>query len=166
MVVCERFDVIFGISGADNPVLRFEILTDLPAGTLVIYSVRRTYRDSHGGDCAWVGKSDKIAIAEGGKCHGRIEINESDAIAAGHFRQIDSGSSAPRISGLVSDTLELSFVVGARQRLREFGRKNSEFAGTLVANRGGINVLEVSHEIMLPMKSSLQPTSESGMRDD
>jgi hypothetical protein len=48
-------------------------------------------------------------------------------------------------------------MVGGRQRLREFGRNNSELLGTLVTDRGGIKVVEAVRELRIPMKSTLQP---------
>jgi hypothetical protein len=82
-------------------------------------------------------------------------------MASEHFRQLNNGYSSSGISSPVSDTVELGFIVGGRQRLREFGRNNSELSGTLVTERGGIKVVEAVRKLHIPMKSHLQPTMAS-----
>jgi hypothetical protein len=157
MVVCNLFEVSVNVSGDEIPVVDFVIRTDLPAGTQIIYTCRRSYRDSQGEDSLWVGQSERLAVSEGGECRGRIDIIASDKKASEHYRQLNTGYSPPGISSPVSDTVELGFMVGGRQRLREFGRNNSELLGTLVTDRGGIKVVEAVRELRIPMKSTLQP---------
>lgn len=161
MIVCNLFEVDVTVIGGDNPIVDFVIRTDLPAGTQVIYSTHRTYLDSAGEASVWVGQNDRLTISEAGECRGRIDMFASDKKAAEHYRQINSGYSKTGISTPVSDTVELEFVVGGRQRLREFGRNNSELSGTLVTDRGGIKVVEAVRELRIPMKSTLQPTMAS-----
>ncbi len=161
MIVCNLFEVAVNVSGGDNPIVDFVIRTDLPVGTQIIYSCRRSYRDSQGEDSLWVGQSETLAVSEAGECRGRIDMIASDKKAAEHYRQINSGYSKSGISSPVSETVKLRFVVGGRQRLREFGRNNSELSGTLVTDRGGIKVVEAGRELRIPMKSTLQPTMAS-----
>mgnify|MGYP003335332056 CR=1 FL=1 len=161
MVVCNLFEVIVNVSGDENPVVDFVIRTDLPPGTHIIYSTRRSYHGFDGEESVWVGQNDRLIVSEAGECRGHIDISASDQEAAEHYRQINSGYSQTGISSPVSDTVELGFMVGGRQRLREFGRKNSELSGTLVTDRGGIKVVEVVRELRIPMKSTLQPTIAS-----
>ena len=161
MMVCNLFEVDVNVSGGDNAIVDFVIRTDLPAGTQVIYSTHRTYLDTAGESSVWVGQNDRLIVSEAGECRGRIDMSASDIKAAEHYRRINSGYSKSGISTPVSDTVELEFVVGGRQRLREFGRNNSELSGTLVSDRGGIKVVEAVRELRIPMKSTLQPTMAS-----
>lgn len=157
MVVCNLFDVGIKLCGGENPIVDFLIRTDLPAGTQIIYSCRRSYQDSQGEDSLWVGQSEKLTVSDGGECCGRIDMIASDKKAAEHYRQLNTGYSPPGISTSVSDTVTLRFVVGGRQRLREFGRNNAELSGNLVAIRGGINIVEAIRELTIPMNSTFQP---------
>jgi len=161
MIVCSRFDVSLNVSGDESPIVIFVIRTDLPSGTQIISTCRRSYRDAQGTDSLWVGQSDRLVVSADGECRGRIDINASDKKASDYFRQLNTGHSSPGISSPISDTVELGFMVGGRQRLREFGRNNSELSGTLVTERGGIKVVEAVRKLRIPMKSNLQPTMTS-----
>jgi hypothetical protein len=161
MIECNRFDVSLNVSGDEIPIVIFVIRTDLPSGTQIISTCRRSYRDAQGTDSLWVGQSDRLVVCADGECRGRIDINASDKKASDYFRQLNTGHSSPGISSPISDTVELGFMVGGRQRLREFGRNNSELSGTLVTERGGIKVVEAVRKLRIPMKSSLQPTMTS-----
>lgn len=161
MVVCNAFEVSLNVSGGENPILDFLIRTDLPAGTQIIYTCRRSYRDAHGEDSLWVGQSERVAVSGECECRGRIDMNVSDKKASDHYRQLNTDYSPPGISSPVSDTVTITFMVGGRQRLKEFGRNNSELSGTLVSDRGGIKIVEVIRELHIPMKSTFQPTSSS-----
>jgi hypothetical protein len=161
MIECNRFDVSLNVSGDEIPIVIFVIRTDLPSGTQIISTCRRSYRDAQGTDSLWVGQSDRLVVSADGECRGRIDINASDKKASDYFRQLNTGHSSPGISSPISDTVELGFMVGGRQRLREFGRNNSELSGTLVTERGGIKVVEAVRKLHIPMKSHLQPTMAS-----
>ena len=161
MIECNRFDVSLNVSGDEIPIVIFVIRTDLPSGTQIISTCRRSYRHAQGKDSLWVGQSDRLVVSADGKCRGRIDINASDKKASDYFRQLNTGHSSPGISSPISDTVELGFMVGGRQRLREFGRNNSELSGTLVTERGGIKVVEAVRKLRIPMKSHLQPTMAS-----
>lgn len=161
MIVCNLFDVSLNVSGDEIPIVSFVIRTDLPSGTHIIFTCRRSYQDSQGTDSLWVGQSDRLVVSANGECRGRVDINASDKKASDHFRQLNTGHSSPGISSPISDTVELGFMVGGRQRLREFGRNNSELSGTLVTELGGIKVVEAVRRLRIPMKSNLQPTMTS-----
>jgi hypothetical protein len=161
MIVCNLFDVSLDISGDEFPIVIFVIRTDLPSGTQIISTCRRSYRDAQGTDSLWVGQGDRLVVSADGECRGRIDINASDKKASDYFRQLNTGHTSPGISSPISDTVELGFMVGGRQRLREFGRNNSELSGALVTDHGGIKVVEAVRKLHIPMKSHLQPTMAS-----
>lgn len=157
MVVCNYFEASVTVSGDDSPVVDFVIRTDLPAGTQVIYSCCRTYQDSQGEESLWVGHGDTLVVSLHGECCGRIDIIASDTEAARLFQQINTSYSPPGISAPISDTVKLQFVVGGRQRLKEFGRYNAHLSGSLVEDRGRIKVVKATRELYIPMKSALRP---------
>lgn len=158
MVVCDLFEVCVHVSGDESPIIDFVIRTDLPVGTQILLSCRRTYRDSRGEESLWVGQSERVTVSERGECRGRIDIASSDMSASEHYRQINAGHSPPGISSSVSDTVTLTFVVGGRQRVSDFGRNNSELSGSLVVKRGGIKIVEAVRELRIPMTPALQPS--------
>ena len=157
MVVCNVFEASVNVIGDESPIVEFVIRTDLPSGTQIIYNCRRSYRDSQGEDSLWVGQSERLAVSDDGECRGRIDIVASDTKAFEHYRQLNTGYSPPGISERVSEIVKLTFVVGGRQRLREFGRNNSELSGPHVIDHGGIKIVEAACELRIPMSSMLQP---------
>lgn len=92
-----------------------------------------------------------------GECGGTINMKTSDETASAHFLQLNSGCSPIGISTPISDTVELTFVVGGRQRLKEFGSYNASLSGALVSESGGIRIVEVTRELHIPMNSAFQP---------
>jgi hypothetical protein len=106
MIVCNLFDVSLDMSGDEFPIVIFVIRTDLPSGTQIISTCRRSYRDAQGTDSLWFGQSDRMVVSADGECRGRIDINASDKKASEHFRQLNTGYSSSGISSPVSDTVE------------------------------------------------------------
>ncbi len=162
MVVCNLFEVILSVSGNENPIVDYLIYTDLPAGTQVLMSCRRTYRDRHANDSLWIGESERLTLVsqvQDGYCgwRGKINVETSDKKALEHFRQLNSVYSPSGISTPVSETLTITFMVGGRQRLKEFGgANNAELSGDFVSDCGGIKVVEDSRSVRIPMKSTFQ----------
>jgi hypothetical protein len=162
MIACNLFEVNLSVSGEENPIVDYLFYTDLPAGTQVILSCQRTYLDLRGSLSLWVGYNERLTVVPSVQdgycgCRGRIDVVASDKKASDLFKQINSNS-PPGISTPVSEMFTIVLTVGGRQRLKEFGRNNSELSGNLVSDRGGIKVVEVSREIRIPMKSAFQPT--------
>ena len=103
MVVCNLFEVILSVSGNENPIVDYLIYTDLPAGTQVLMSCRRTYRDRHANDSLWIGESERLTLVsqvQDGYCgwRGKINVETSDKKALEHFRQLNSVYSPSGIS--------------------------------------------------------------------
>lgn len=162
MVKCDLFEVKLAVENeGDKPYLVWSFYTDLPAGTQIILTCNRTFLDMQGDKCLWTGHNERIEVEP--KAHGdyngaggRIDVNASDKKALELFNQINAGFS-PGIKTPVSDELTLGFTAGARQRVRAFGRNNSELSGQMVTTTGGINVVEMKKSVLIPMQKELQP---------
>lgn len=157
MVVCNLFSVDAHVLDDRTRVVQVVIRTDLPSGTQIIYSVDRTYLDKKGELSLWVGQGDRIVVDRSNECHLDIDIDASDEMALDYFRQLNSGSFPSGNISPVSDTVDISFVVGARQRLKEFGRNNSELTGMVVREAGSVKIVESRHQFCIPMEQKFQP---------
>jgi hypothetical protein len=156
MIMCNLFDVVVKVNNNENPVVVFAIKTDLPVGTQIIYSTDRLYKDAQGEDSLWVGQGERLTVIEGGECKGSIDINSSDRLAFEYYRQINLGSSPTGMSNELSDTVIITFTVGGRQKLREFGRNNINLFGSLVKDCAGVKIVESIHKCVIPINSNLR----------
>jgi hypothetical protein len=161
MLICDIFDVRASVIDGENPTIEYLFYTDLPAGTRVILSCQRTYHDMASELSLWTGHSETMDVMpavhgsyNGGR--GRINVVESDKRGLALFQQINR-SNGPGIKSKVSDELTLVFTVGARQRIRDFGKNNNELSGQMVNTAGGIHVVEVQQSIHIPMRDDIQP---------
>ena len=161
MVTCDVFELKLNLTDGDTPAIDYVFYTDLPAGTRVVLSCQRTFVNMRDEQSLWVGYNEALEVKpsihgdyNGGR--GRIDVVSSDKKALQLFNQINS-SLSPGIKSSVSDAFTVVLTVGARQRLRQFGKKNSELSGQMVSKRGDISVIEVSRSVHVPMKPSFQP---------
>ena len=162
MVQCDVFEVKVDLEDeSGRPYLVWTFHTDLLAGTQVILACERTFSDMLGATCLWTGHNERLEVHPNvhgnyNGANGRIEVYASDKKARELFEEISTGS-APAIKTPVSDEMILSFTVGARQKLRAYGRNNTELRGKMVSANGDINVVVVSKSICIPMQRELQP---------
>lgn len=161
MIICDIFELTLTLKDEGGPFIEYNYYTDLPAGTRIFLSCERTYIDLSEEECVWGGYDEEIFVEpatygdfNGGS--GRIDVVESDKQALKLFNQINKNFSSS-IKAPVSDVLTIDLIVGARQRLKAFGKNNSELSGQMVHDSGGINIVNVSESITLPMLSELQP---------
>lgn len=158
MIQCDLFETTARL--VEDNLLQFQVTTDLPPGTRVLVSCERTfvnYLDEH---CVWIGFNDFLEIPPGGNGCNRaaatIDITASDNLASSSFRGIMKGNAAV-IKAPVSDELRLVFTVGARQRLREFGKNNSQLVGKMVKSEGGVAFVSAVVCVHCPMATKYQP---------
>mgnify|MGYP003635139345 FL=1 len=163
MLTCDLFELSLTLkqNASGHPVIEFSYYTDLPAGTRVILSCERTYNDMQDEECVWVGYNAVIFVEpafygdfNGGS--GQIDVVESDQKALALFNEINSSFSSG-VKTPVSDDIRVDLTVGARQRLRAFGKNNCELSGQMVECSGGVNVVRVSESLTIPMLPELQP---------
>ncbi len=161
MITCDLFELQLELSDSDNRSLKYMFYCDLPAGTRVVLSCQRTFKNTRGETCLWVGFNTALEIQS--NVHGDynggvgvIDVDASDRKAFEQFKQINKGFSGG-IQTPVSDNFTVVLTVGARQRLKAFGRNNSSLNGDMVGENGGINVVEVEKSCKIPVKDELQP---------
>lgn len=162
LVRCDLFDFSLELNSASDPrVLEFVFWTDLPSGTGVIVSMSRSYLDARGRESLWSIYDDRILVTpgvygdfNGGK--GAVDIDEGDRAALAEFEEL-LGDFSAGISSKVSDEIEIAFVVGGRQRLKAFGKNNSNLVGAEVTQSGGVRVVEASGKLTAPMQEEYQP---------
>jgi hypothetical protein len=144
-----------------TPQVRYFFYTDLPAGTKVILSCQRTYTNTQGERCVWVGRDEAVLTEPSVQgtysgARGQIDVVGSDRRAFERFKQIRSAFS-PDIASAVSDVLSVILTAGARQPLKEFGRNNAHLSGQLVRRRGDVNIVQVSKDVKVPVRKECQP---------
>lgn len=164
MVTCNLFELRLSILNHDDPIVSYDFRTDMPPGTRVILTCQRTYLDASGSLSLWIGYNEMITLEapiQDGCCqhHGQIDIDSSDQKAFDLFGRINSGDS-PGVSTSISEEVTIVLTVGARQRLREFGRNNADLVGKMVLEDGDIRYVEISESILIPMNPAYQPSSE------
>ena len=171
MVTCNVFELILTVIGGDRPSVEYSLHTDLPAGTQVILSCERTYEDKRGSLSVWGGYDEMLNLMSSVQngfsgYRGVIDVVESDKQALDLFRQINRCLTPSGIKSPIGDIFTVRLTVGARQRLREFGKYNAKLSGLMVFDSGGINVIRVSRDFLLPMSPEFQPVIGSPEWDD
>jgi len=162
MITCDLFELSLEIEQTPNgPELVYKFWSDLPAGTLAGVSVTRTYRDMDGVECLWTLFDDEVQLTKGvmgdySGGAGRVNIAQGDREGSEEFEDM-LGDLSYGISTPVGDEITVNVSVGGRQRLRVFGRNNSNLIGQMVAEEGGIMVAEVRGVVILPLDPGLQP---------
>jgi hypothetical protein len=160
MIECNRFDLSISFIDPEVPIVRYQILTDLPAGTRVIISAYRTYLDYEGNECVWslfwddffFGKSE----GDTNGVEGIIDINAGDKIARREFEDTLSDYSSG-IEGELSDEIVVDATVGLRQRLKIFGKNNCNLVGQRVHDDGTMHLVKGGTSIFCPILDENSP---------
>ena len=172
MVTCNVFELTLSVIGGDRPRVEYSLHTDLPVGTQVIISCDRTFEDKRGSLRVWVGYNETLNLMPSlqngfSEYRGIIDVVESDKQAFDLFRKIRNSSFPPPGNKTpISDIFTVILTVGARQRLREFGKYNANLSGLMVSEWGVVNVIEVRRDNFLPMSPDFQPVIDSTEWDD
>jgi hypothetical protein len=87
---------------------------------------------------------------------GELEVDKGDKAGLAEFGEL-AGPYSKGIKEPVSDELTVSFILGARQPLRAFGKNNINLTGSMVRDSGGINVVSIESSVLVPIKPQLQP---------
>jgi len=162
MVTCDLFEMNLAVKQkGGKPYLVWSFVTDLPARTQVILSCSRTFLNMRGDTCVWTGHNERLevqpnALGDYNGTAGRIDVDDSDQKALDLFNEIHTAFSSG-VKTPVSDELTLCLTVGARQRLRAFGRNNSDLSGHMVSRAGDINKVEICKSVVVPMQDAFQP---------
>jgi len=111
--------------------------------------------------CVWLGDGDTLYLqpsiyGDFNGIQGRINVVDSDKGSYSLFKEINR-SFGRGITSRVSDEMTIIFTVGAKQRLRIFGKRNCELQGGMVTKHGDINIVNVQKDIFIPMLEELQP---------
>ena len=161
MPECNIFDIDLELAEQENRKLMWRVYTDLPCGTVLSYSCDRTYIDYEGAVCLWTLDHGAVEVSptargdlNGGS--GEVQIDHGDQSALEEFNEL-LGSYSKGIKTPVGDELRVSFVLGARQPLRAFGKSNIRLSGAMVREAGGINVVESEAVISAPIQHRYQP---------
>ena len=166
MVQCNIFDFKLDLKKSSNGAkVVYKYWTDLPCGTLVGLCFFRLYKDNADNDCMWTLFEEELTVApkelgdfNGG--HGTLYVERGDRNALEEFEDEAFGEFGTGINGRVSDEITFVLTVGARQRIKAFGKNNCNLSGSEVFESGGINIVEVEASILLPLEEELQPLRE------
>jgi len=162
MPTCDLFEV--NITGLEPDTVDYLVYTDLPAGTRVLVTCQRSFVNLKSERRLWIGYDEALVIqpsiyGDFNGLRGRIDVVQSDRRALERFRNIDASWSSG-IGSKVSDEVEIVFTVGARQRLRDYGRNNENLSGQMVSRSGDLKIVESRAAVIVPMHSELQPLVE------
>lgn len=162
---CKLFKCSAVVSENQLSVINFALETDIPVGSLVGVMFTRNYFDAEGEDSLWVGYGDSFTVTSmsdstSNGFRGQLDIDSCDTHGLKWFKNAHSQIST-EISTPVSDTLNIVFTLGGRQRNKAFEKNNQNLIGEMVARRGDINCIECRVSLVAPMLSSLQPKIKS-----
>lgn len=159
MITCDVFDLDAVVEGRT---LRWTASTDLPGGTRLIVSISRRYTNTRGEECLWSLWGDAVLLTATGPgdrngATGSLDIDEGDARGLSQFNELlgpySSGTVQP-----VGHEIHVQVTVGARQPMKAFGKNNCNFAGGMVADSGGINIVREEVVVLAEMRREYQPT--------
>jgi hypothetical protein len=163
MVECSLFEVVVK---CDERILYIDIKSDLPAGTRVIVSVFRTYRNLANEEELWQLLSEAIFLESlQRELNGfslSANIDELDGKAKEYFKSVIP--SCPRgMTSLPSELINIRCSVGARQKLKLFGKMNKKLRGNKVVASGGINLVEGCSNVILPISEENLPINKDNV---
>lgn len=170
-ILCELFEAeLSAVNAHGRPEIHYKLWTDLPAGTLVALGCYRSYTNWRNERCVWVMVQDALTIVPNvlGDWNGvvdTIDVIKGDLEAKKEFEDLLGGSSAG-IRTPVEDEIEVVFTVGARQRLKAFGKNNENLVGPLIQKRGPIHYIELAATVNVPMRRDLQPLRTKGEEEE
>lgn len=159
MIRCDIFEL--RLSCGNGATIDYLLWTDLPAGTRVMVTCKRSFINLRNETRVWMGYNDALEVkpsvhGDFNGLKGTIDIRESDQIASSMFDSIQSAHSAG-IQSKVSDEVVVVMSVGGRQRLRAFGKNNESLSGQMVDESASPRVVRVSKSLVIPMDNDLQP---------
>lgn len=162
-IYCEVFEVeeVRVTHREGRPEIHYKLWTDLPAGTLPGLVCYRSYTNWRNEGCVWTMVEDELTIVpdirgDYNGVVGNIDVIKADIKAKKRFEELLSDLSAG-IRTPIGDEIEMIFTVGARQRLKAFGKNNANLTGPLVQEAGGVRYIELSTTVNAPMRRDLQP---------
>jgi hypothetical protein len=160
-IVCNVFSTELHLM---QRLLSIVYLTDLPPETRVIFSCDRYYSDCSGDRKLWPIASGELFVGLGfcNDLNGgsqQVDIDVGDKAALDYFNSLRSAHFTG-ISSDPSNDVHVVLTVGARQRLRGFGKNNSGLIGNMVRDSGEIRVIRVESSIYCPMLSELNPLKQ------
>jgi hypothetical protein len=165
-LLCEVFEANLHVANPyGRPEIHYELWTDLPDGTLVALGCYRNYTNWRNESCVWVMVQDALTVVPNIKgdyngVAGVIDVVKGDLEAKEEFEELLRGSAGIRTP--VGDEIEVIFTVGARQRLKAFGKNNQNLVGRLIQERGPIHFIELKAIVNAPMRRDLQPLKTEG----
>jgi hypothetical protein len=161
MIICDVFDGEVTLGGPNDRILSWRYWTDLPAGTRVSLEISRRYMDHGGRQCLWTLHDEALVVGvaahgdfNGGA--GTLSVDDGDRVALQEFEE----SLTPHSAGIKTSpesTLWVSFIVGARQPLRAFGKDNANLDGGQVEVAGGVRIVRLMRAIECPLSTEASP---------
>src|SRR5688500_8041205 len=164
MIRCDHFSLDVAVERRESAQLVIQLVTDLPAGTLVNVDCTRVYLTLRDQPALWTLFDERLEIqpAFHGDFSGlerSIDVEAGDAEASAEFEEA-LGSFSSGIRTKVSDTVTVTATVGARQRLKAFGRNNENLRGSEVSQKGDLKIVQAVVEIDVPMREDQQPLDD------
>lgn len=158
VITCDIFDLSVVV---ENRTIRWSVSTDLPGGTQFIVDVSRRYTDTRGDSCLWSLWSGRVVLTEksiGDRngATGIVSIDDGDACGLAQFNELLGPYSSGTL-GPVGPEIHVEATVGARQVMKAFGKNNCNLAGDMVANSGGINIVQAQVIVSVEMRPEYQP---------
>ena len=142
MIKCNLFEIDIKLVGSQ---LTFTCTTDLPKGTIINWSVERSYLDIDNEECLWILGDGRVKTfaTESGKSSvvANLDLVEGDRIAFERFKEIDS-ESFDTMKNTLSAKVFVSCVVGGRQQNRDFGKNNQNLSGKFCREFGSLKAVE------------------------
>lgn len=133
MIQCDVFEIEATVT-PDRQV-EWQVFTDLPCGTRVIYGFARLYTNYSDRPCVWTLEGDSVLLERSARgdlngASGCLNIDQGDAAALQKFNK-KLGDHSAGIKTPLSDDVRLSFTVGLRQPLKAFGKRNENLDGAI-----------------------------------
>lgn len=161
MITCDVFEVEVETVQEPLRLLKYRYWTDLPAGTFVILDCTRSFVDHTGKERHWALHNERLMVSPSARGDfnggaGEIAVNSGDQAALKQFEELlphlSAGMRTPPTS-----RIRLHFSVGARQRLKAFGRSNEGLGGAMVSSVGEIKVVRVEQFVDCPLDNRFNP---------
>jgi hypothetical protein len=158
MITCDVFDLDAVVEGRT---LRWSVSTDLPGGTRLIVDISRRYTNTRGDECLWTLWGDAVLLTptvrgDRNGASGTLNVDDGDARGLLQFNKLLGPYSSGTVRPVGTD-IHVQVTVGARQPMKAYGKNNSNLAGGMVAESGGINIVREEVVVLAEMNSEYQP---------